>query len=57
MLGFLSGAVNAFDQPTRQALLPDLVPRDHLSKAIALNSSAWQGSACSGRRWPASRSR
>ncbi len=48
VLGFLSGAVNAFDQPTRQALLPDLVPREHLGKAIALNSSAWQGSALFG---------
>jgi MFS family permease len=48
LLGFLSGAVNAFDQPTRQALLPDLVPREDLGKAIALNSSAWQGSALFG---------
>jgi MFS family permease len=48
LIGFIAGAVNAFDQPSRQALLPDLVPREHLSKAIALNSSAWQGSALFG---------
>jgi MFS family permease len=48
LIGFLAGAVNAFDQPSRQALLPDLVPRQQLSKAIALNSSAWQGSALFG---------
>lgn len=48
VLGFLSGAVNAFDQPTRQALLPDLVKREDLTNAIALNSAAWQGSALVG---------
>jgi MFS family permease len=48
LIGFLAGAVNAFDQPSRQALLPNLVPREHLSKAIALQSSAWQGSALFG---------
>lgn len=44
----LEGTVNSFDQPSRQALLPDLVPREHLTNAIALNSSAWQGSALLG---------
>jgi MFS family permease len=47
-LGLLSGAVNAFDQPTRQALLPDLVRREDMTSAIALNSAAWQGSALFG---------
>jgi MFS family permease len=47
-LAFLSGAVNAFDQPTRQALLPDLVKREDLTNAIALNSAVWQGSALIG---------
>ncbi len=47
-LSFLSGAVNAFDQPTRQALLPDLVRREDLANAIALNSAAWQGSSTFG---------
>jgi MFS family permease len=48
LIGFLSGAVNAFDQPTRQALLPDLVQRADLTNAIALNSASWQGSAMIG---------
>src|SRR5581483_4353411 len=47
-LGFLSGAVNAFDQPTRQALLPDLVRREDMTSAVALNSAAWQGAALFG---------
>src|SRR4051794_11173796 len=45
---FIGGFVNAFDQPTRQAMLPDLVRREDLTKAIALNSSVWQGSALFG---------
>jgi MFS family permease len=48
LLSFLGGVVNAFDQPTRQAILPDLVRREDLTKAVALNSSAWQGAALFG---------
>lgn len=48
VLSFLSGAVNAFDQPTRQALLPDLVRPADMTNAIALNSAAWQGAALFG---------
>lgn len=48
LLSLLAGAVNAFDQPTRQALLPDLVRREDLTNAIALNSAAWQGAAMFG---------
>ena len=47
-LSFLSGVVSSFDQPTQQALLPDLVPREDLAGAIALNSSTWQGAALFG---------
>jgi len=47
-LSFLSGIVSSFDQPTQQALLPDLVPREELAGAIALNSSTWQGAALFG---------
>ncbi|RIK48897.1 MAG: MFS transporter [Chloroflexi bacterium] len=32
------GAVNAFDGPTRQAFVVEMVGREHLSNAIALNS-------------------
>lgn len=33
------GIANAFDAPARQAFVVDLVPRDHLTNAIAMNST------------------
>ncbi len=48
LISFLSGVVNAFDQPSRQAPIPDLVEREDLAKAVALNSSAWQGASLFG---------
>lgn len=39
----LSGVVNAFDIPTRQAFAVDMVGRDDLVNAIALNSSIFNG--------------
>lgn len=48
VLSFLSGIVEAFDQPARTALVPNLVRREDLSRAIALHSAAWQGSALIG---------
>jgi MFS family permease len=48
VLSFLSGVVSSFDQPTQQALLPDLVPREDLAGAIALYSATWQGAALFG---------
>ncbi|MGH2604871.1 MAG: MFS transporter, partial [Dehalococcoidia bacterium] len=48
LVSFLSGAVNAFDQPTRQALLPELVRPADMTNAVALNSAAWQGAALFG---------
>lgn len=41
-LAFLLGAVRVFDQPSRQALLPHLVPRDDIPNAVAMGSLAWQ---------------
>jgi len=38
--GFLSGTVQAFQVPGRQALVNDLVGREHLQNAIALNAAA-----------------
>ena len=38
VLAVLLGAVNAFDGPTRQAFVVDMVGRDDLPNAIALNS-------------------
>jgi MFS family permease len=48
VISFVSALVNSFDQPTRSAILPDLVRREDLAKAIALNSSVWHGSALFG---------
>jgi MFS family permease len=41
VLAAFVGVVNAFDIPTRQSLIVDLVRRDDLMNAIALNSSAF----------------
>jgi MFS family permease len=38
--GFLSGTVQAFQQPARQVLINDLVPPKYLMNAISLNSAA-----------------
>jgi predicted MFS family arabinose efflux permease len=38
--GFLNGTVQAFQQPARQVLINELVGRDRLLNAIALNSAA-----------------
>ena len=35
--------MNAFDQPSRQALYPHLIDRSVMMSAVALNSSIWQG--------------
>jgi MFS family permease len=42
-LSLALGVVNALDMPVRQALAADLVPRDLLPNAIALNSMAFNG--------------
>jgi len=42
-LAALMGAVNAFDIPARQAFLVDMVGREDLMNAIALNSSMFNG--------------
>ena len=39
ILAFLLGTANAFDAPARLALVPELVEREDLSNAIALNAS------------------
>jgi MFS family permease len=39
LLALLLGVVNAFDNPTRQAFVSELVGREYLQNAVALNSS------------------
>lgn len=34
--------VSAFEQPAQQSLIPNLVPRQHLTNAVSLNTLQWQ---------------
>src|SRR5919198_6730387 len=47
-LSFLSAVALAFDNPTRQALIPSLVPREDLLSATALNGVAFTGAGLVG---------
>lgn len=42
-VAFMSGSVEAFDTPARQALYPHLIDRRVMMSAVAMNSSIWQG--------------
>lgn len=41
-LSALASAAVSFDNPSRQALLPNLVPREHLVNALTLNNTLFQ---------------
>src|ERR1700738_4538605 len=43
LIGFFAGIVNAFDVPIRQAFLVQMVGKEDLANAIALNSSIFNG--------------
>jgi MFS family permease len=43
ILAFLSASVASFDNPTRQALVPDIVGKEYIANAVALNSAAFNG--------------
>src|SRR5579859_485587 len=43
VLAFVLGAASAFEMPTRQVYLNELVERDELQSAISLNSSVFNG--------------
>jgi MFS family permease len=48
LLAALLGSVNAFDIPARQAFVVDMVGREDLMNAIALNSSMFNGARIAG---------
>jgi MFS family permease len=45
VLAFLLGAVNAVDSPTRHAFVPEMVGRENLASAIALNTTMVTGAS------------
>jgi MFS family permease len=48
VLAFVSAAVAAFDNPTRQALVPDIVGKEYVANAVALQSAAFNGTGILG---------
>ena len=45
---FLLGVGLAFDSPTRQSILPDIVSKEQLAGAVSLNSASYTGAALIG---------
>lgn len=48
VLSFVSAAVASFDNPTRQALVPDIVGKEYIANAVALQSAAFNGTGILG---------
>ncbi len=47
-LSAATAAVSAFDGPARQALVPNLVPKEHLTNALSLNTMMFQAASILG---------
>jgi len=48
VISLISSSLLAFDNPTRQALIPDLVPNKDLLNAMSLNAATYNGAALIG---------
>jgi MFS family permease len=48
LLAFFLGVANAFDAPARHAFVPEMVPREDLTNAIALNSTIFNSAIAVG---------
>jgi MFS family permease len=48
VLALFLGIANAFDAPARQSFVLEMVPREHMTNAIALNSSMFNAAAAVG---------
>lgn len=48
LITFISAIFFAVDNPTRQALVPDLVGRERITSAVGLNAAAWNAAAVIG---------
>jgi MFS family permease len=48
LLAFASSATLSFDQPTRNALVASLVPKEHLMNAVSLQSAVFNGASILG---------
>src|SRR4051812_2959656 len=45
---FLGAIVLAFDSPIRHSMIPELVPREHMTSAVSLNAVAFSGAGLVG---------